>query len=216
MRPCQKSIDSLSIVFHILVFDPVRFNWQWKLCVSSSSSLLMLSLPLLLRTHHTLLYAHTCKHSLARTHTKAQAQAVHVHTNTNAYTRNRQNNANNKEAKWLAVSLYSIVVVNGLLQIKTPNQRGHWNQFWFFFEKTNFAFQTKFQHFDFRRKGWVQKEIGIINRFRTSWEARIRRTGERTKKQHTKNEEQTGISQRLVDTQIVSSWREIDLVFYSI
>lgn len=36
----------------------------------------------------------------------------HLHN----YTRNRQNNANNEsQAKWLAVSLYLIVIVNGLL-----------------------------------------------------------------------------------------------------
>lgn len=70
-------------------------------------------------SHHTQLQMHI------QTHTDTHAQTVRLYTYTNTYTRNRQNNANNKEAKWLAVSLYSIVIVNGLLQIETPNQRGH-------------------------------------------------------------------------------------------
>ena len=38
------------------------------------------------------------------------------HKHLHNYTRNRQNNANNEsQAKWLAVSLYLIVIVNGLL-----------------------------------------------------------------------------------------------------
>lgn len=57
---------------------------------------------------------------------------------------------------------------------------------------------------------------------RTSWKARTRETSKRAKKEKRRekrrkkiqNEEQTGISQRLADTQIVSSWQEIDLVLF--
>lgn len=121
-------------IFHCVSFFSFYSSW-FQLALKAVRFIVVVGDVFVCRfciTHHTLIpnYPFTPSFNTATAahtfHTLTSINRLLTFTRTHVPSRaTGKNNANNEEAKWLAVSLYSIVIVNGLLQIETPNQRGH-------------------------------------------------------------------------------------------